>query len=209
MINRIRDNANALTDKFMGLYNRLGQRLERTYDDIQEKGVGISVQPQGKSEAIEKYLANGRGNLEVELVERDDQYTRFNVFLDGKNMDEPISTEIEVMLNNQNKVINNPMETVNQGTVFFEEASNSVFSNAKNLKDIAKPEVDDKKTYDFMSMEAFAMKVHERIEKGMTYGFDYSNKMESLEDKKVQKFSNPAMLNKPTFSKSPSLSLSM
>lgn len=204
-----KNKTNTFADKFRGFCSRLGQRLQRTYEDIQEQGVGISVQPQGKNEAIEKYLAYGRGNLEVELVERDDQYTRFNVFLDGKNMEEPLSTEIEVILNDQNKIINNPMETVNQGTVFFEEASNSVFSNTKNLEDVAKPDVEGNKTYDFMSMEAFAKKVHERIEKGMTHGFEYSNKMENLENKKTQKFSNPAMFNKPTFSKSPSLSLSM
>jgi NhaP-type Na+/H+ and K+/H+ antiporter len=207
MINN--DKRNTFADRFMGFCNKFTQRLQRSYEDIKQHSVGISVEPEGKSEAIDKYFVNGRGSMEIELIERDDQYTRFNVTLDGKNMKEPMSTEIEVILNDNNKIINNPMETVNQGTLFFEEAAKSMFSNARNLKDIAKPENEGQKTFDFINMESVAKKVHQRIEKGMTHGFDYSNKMESLENNKTQKFSNPALQNKPSVSRSPSLSLSM
>ena len=38
-----KDKTNTFANKFRGFYSRLDQRLQRTYEDVQEQGVGISA----------------------------------------------------------------------------------------------------------------------------------------------------------------------
>lgn len=140
--------------------------------------IGISDRPELEQRSVNNFFKRGKGEMEVELLERDGDLASFEVTMNSKTMDEPIKAYIEARTDGLT-VIDNPMETVNQSTSFFLEASNDIFNKSRGYKaELYQDHKKDTDTFDFRKMEAVAMKVQDQISNALTYGCDFANNMD-------------------------------
>ena len=146
-------------------------------------GIGISVKPEMEQRSVNNFFKRGKGDLQVELLERDDESATFQVTMDSKTLDEPITAQIETRIDGL-RSIDNPMETVNQSTSFFLDASNDIFNKSRGrLAELYPNHKPDLEGFDFTKMEAVAMKVHDQIGNVLTYGCDIANNLDKEQDK--------------------------
>jgi hypothetical protein len=146
-------------------------------------GLGISIKPEIEQKSVNNFFKRGKGDLQVELLERDNDYATFQVTMNSKTLDNPITTQIESRIDGT-KAIDNPMETVNQSTSFFLDASNDIFNKSRGkLAELYPDYKKDLEGFDFTKMEAVAIKVQNQISNALTYGSEIANNMDKEEVK--------------------------
>ncbi|PMR71783.1 hypothetical protein [Billgrantia endophytica] len=155
-------------------------------------GVGIRVHNRDYERSIDNYFKRGKGELDIKMIERDSDYGVFELTMNSKTMDKPITTQIETRIDGLQS-IDKPMELVNQVTDFLQEATKDIFVKSRGAKAVLSPDNrsnDIKK--DFIKMEAMATKVQEKISNALTYGCELSNKMdkEKVQDYKAKNQNN-------------------
>lgn len=179
---------------------------DRFKSEFNKYGVSINPVPDAKLRNIDTFLGKERGTLELSLLERDGDNATYNAVFNSKGLDKPIEAQFDVTLRNE-KVIDNPMETVIQATDFLKEVSDTIHKSKGRTfeiqtgKEIKSPEPD------YMDYEAFAHKIQERINVSLAYGMEVSNNYEVSAMEQDRKFSNPKLMEKPRNTSSMSMSM--
>lgn len=184
----------------------LGNRANNYKSDFNKHGISISPSCDKRADRIDKYLAKDRGTLELSLLERDGDNAVYSVIFNSNKLDNPLKTEIEVRLRDE-KVIDNPMETVNQATEFHKEVSQIIKQSSGRAYDIISGKEIGNKEPDYIDFEALSKKIHERVNIGLAHGFQVSNSYEKDNYKNDIKMSNPKLLETPRRSRSISLGM--
>ena len=156
------------------------------------RGIGISVNNTREVKSVDAYFKKNRGNMDIELVNRDADYAIFDVYLTSPTLNEPLVAQIETRIDSKtNRSIDNPMETVNQASSFFHEATNDIFNKSRGkLAELYPDHKKDLDKIDFNKMESVAIKLQEQINVALNYGADYANKLEKETPKKEKKKSS-------------------
>lgn len=184
----------------------LSDNHDRFKSEFNKYGVSINPVPDTKLRNIDTFLGKERGTLELSLLERDGDNATYNAVFDSKRLEKPIEAQFEVTLKNE-KVIDNPMETVSQATDFFKEVADTIHKSKGRAFEIRSGKELASQKPDYMDYEAFAHKVQERVNISLAHGMEVSNNYEVANMKEDKSFSNPNLLNKPRNTSSMAMSM--